>query len=163
MEIYFIFIISGLLLLSNIIWTTEYVRIKNSNSKLKQTEELANENADKVNNELYVAKLDISRVSNISKILNDISVGDMVLYETELYNNVKNVSFSICAECEVIAFTPSKIKIDPKSVKILQHTSSIDVNSVISFLKDQWVNIKEVQVILDESKIREIKINAIVN
>jgi Na+/melibiose symporter-like transporter len=98
------------------------------------------------------------------KIL-EISEGSMILFTHSLVSTTDNIktSFSVLYEGEVLSRTEKKVK-----VKATTYTSNdafakdpANRNVIISFMNNKWVEINEVELIIDDSTRRAIKLDII--
>jgi hypothetical protein len=99
----------------------------------------------------------------LKKILS-INPGDKVLYITSLsLKDDRGKSFIIKYEAEVVMKTELKVKL-----KAIDYTSDDDFgkdavnrNSIISYMNNQWIDIFSVELIIDNSTLRDIKLDII--
>jgi hypothetical protein len=99
----------------------------------------------------------------LKKILS-INPGDKVLYIASLsLKNNDETKFIVKYEAEVVMKTELKVKL-----KAIDYTSEDDYargvanrNSIISYMNNKWINIHSVELIIDNSTLRDIKLDII--
>ena len=112
-----------------------------------------------------------SKISDAKKFYDDklkkilsINPGDKVLYIASLsLKDDRGKSFIIKYEAEVVMKTELKVKL-----KAIDYTSDDDFgkdavnrNSIISYMNNQWIDIFSVELIIDNSTLRDIKLDII--
>lgn len=120
---------------------------------------------EKLKEELNTIKLKNSEMEKFNDDLMLIEPGDKVIYpdyylrhSPDKKDSSKDVSFNVTYELEVLDVSENKIK-----VKGIDFTSSFARDptkkaGILEFIKDKWVDKKDVQLVVDDSIKRDIKL-----
>jgi hypothetical protein len=134
------------------------MRNKELNEKLLKLSNIEKDNNLKLSEQRRV-------YDNKYKKILETTEGSKILFTQSLVSNgdTKKVSFSVLYEGEVVSRTEKMVK-----VKAITYTSNDDFakdpankNSIITFMDNKWIAINEVELILDDSTRRAIKLDII--
>jgi hypothetical protein len=152
-------IVVGVCFITNSIFLHNlYMRNKELNEKLLKLSNIEKDNNLKLSEQRRV-------YDNKYKKILETTEGSKILFTQSLVSNgdTKKVSFSVLYEGEVVSRTEKMVK-----VKAITYTSNDDFakdpankNSIITFMDNKWIAINEVELILDDSTRRAIKLDII--
>lgn len=106
------------------------------------------------------------RIVKSNTTLTDISIDDRVLvlnYQIEyMGGSHKGHKFSIEFEGKIVDVSKSKVKVEISDFKTDDTiTIGLPKSNVINFINEQWIDKSKVEPIIDEYKVRDDKINRI--
>lgn len=100
------------------------------------------------------------------ELLSSISIGDKALinnYGLRLIS--ENKSFEVTYEVEIIDISDKKVKV--KSIDFIGNCpvgrDPVNHQGILNFIDNKWISKSEVEIILDDAKKRDIKIDKILN
>lgn len=115
--------------------------------------------------EVTKLKLTNDKMKNEVNELFKVLPGDKVVFTQNLTYN-KELSFTVNCESDVVLSSEKKVKIDVTSFNIVsgdeEVRKSLTLKDLKDFHKNNWINRRDIELILPSSIVREEKINRII-